>query len=459
MEYTLGGMTDEQVWELIKWFVQDSLQTGEINLENWDDWDAIEKSDLSKRKCGYDLFTQILYRAHMRFIQAAEEGHCNTRHNLSLRTPRSKVFASPAKPEGPRTVLAPDTIDFGGDNIVIDTCKAVPETQPLDIDDDLFLDEQKADPDEFDIEKDNFKTPQSLQAKTKRKSNKGKRNMEETEEADVMLRAKYPVLDQVKSTKDSVACVTPSFRKGLFGTGPSPDFRCKSDHTTSEEETESPSLFSIKSINRKRTNETLDSETGEDENNDFAGPKLSPKNRKKKIPKTNKWELEVSDETLSQKKKRENLKQGSLDGFLSGKVGARLRANEDEDLQRAIEMSKKESIREPLSTINDSYNDIPEPVQTSPGKAVVRGKARKLLQGFSCQDCAKWYEDADLSEAQLQKLLDKCSKHRSDHPPPADSPKFRWELDIRGDRECDRTQVGPPLMTRERRRALRNAKQ
>ena len=76
--------------------------------------------------------------------------------------------------------------------------------------------------------------------------------------------------------------------------------------------------------------------------------------------------------------------------------------------------------------------------------------------GFACDDCEQYYKNANLTDEQLQKLLQKCSKHRATIVPDPVSPKEMWELDITG--PPDKTQVGSPLKTRERRKMYRQQK-
>ncbi|KAJ8920027.1 hypothetical protein NQ315_011677 [Exocentrus adspersus] len=48
---------------------------------------------------------------------------------------------------------------------------------------------------------------------------------------------------------------------------------------------------------------------------------------------------------------------------------------------------------------------------------VVRGKARKQLHGWSCQQCKDFYGNMKLSPDELQKKLDDCSRHRYKYRP------------------------------------------
>ncbi|XP_028135656.2 uncharacterized protein LOC114330511 [Diabrotica virgifera virgifera] len=61
---------------------------------------------------------------------------------------------------------------------------------------------------------------------------------------------------------------------------------------------------------------------------------------------------------------------------------------------------------------------------------VVRGHARKLLNGFSCLQCREFYAGMNLSPTELQKRLDECSKHRYKYQPPEDTYPGIWDLTI-----------------------------
>ena len=88
------------------------------------------------------------------------------------------------------------------------------------------------------------------------------------------------------------------------------------------------------------------------------------------------------------------------------------------------------------------YNNLP----------VKKKSEREKLKGFACANCEEYYKNANLTEKQLQDLLQKCSRHRATIPPPMTSPKEMWELDISG--PPDKTQYVSPLKTRDRRKLL-----
>ena len=126
------------------------------------------------------------------------------------------------------------------------------------------------------------------------------------------------------------------------------------------------------------------------------------------------------------------------------------------------ERKKAEARKEPRTPLkklleDNSLDEIPsKPSANEPnfkyvGSPVRKRAERKALPAFECHECRNYYAGANLTEEQLRDLLQKCSKHRRRNPPPPDSPKVCWELEIREDNSQDKTQVGPPLRTRKRR--------
>merc|ERR1719419_136838 len=232
--------------------------------------------------------------------------------------------------------------------------------------------------------------------------------------------------------------------------------------------------------------------------------KMGSKKRKTPaIAASNRWGIEVSDLTASQVKKHEGLKQGKItDAFRkgggpSGATDQRVKKEtaEDTDLQRAIELSKQEHLaaeraasasvkneeagkvkRRPLSPLNshdDSFNVVPE-ARAPEGKVLGKAARQKLLVGHECRECNEFYEDMDMPEEEIAKLKDKCSRHRSkkdrlEKSPTTgvfrlpdsqlfDSPRERWEIEMKEDRDGnmpEKTQLGSPLRTRRVRREER----
>ena len=134
--------------------------------------------------------------------------------------------------------------------------------------------------------------------------------------------------------------------------------------------------------------------------------------------------------------------------------------------------------REPLVGVMDSFNCVPDTLMIREAAAAgaasgehpnykfvgspIRKKAdrMKLLQGHDCKDCRNFYKGDNLSDSELADLLNKCSKHRSKYLPPPQqlSPQIRWNLELEEDGPNDKTQIGSPLKTRDRRKLLKTTK-
>ena len=62
-------------------------------------------------------------------------------------------------------------------------------------------------------------------------------------------------------------------------------------------------------------------------------------------------------------------------------------------------------------------------------KEVVRGKAeRGKLNGYTCEECEKFYGGEKITDEQRKKILDECSKHRHKSTPPPSTPDEFWEV-------------------------------
>jgi len=209
-----------------------------------------------------------------------------------------------------------------------------------------------------------------------------------------------------------------------------------------------------------------------------AEPKKVPKKSKSVKDAANRWGIEVSEITNSQKKRLQNQKQSKIDGFFKNPPPRQnsdfIRINHaDTDMERALKLSKAAEEEKNGDVENDQINstepleeDIDEKVdkeQAGPGFAyigeVVRTKeARQKLNGFDCRECGEYYQsklEEGLSKDQIMKVLNKCSKHRGYFKPPLTPEKF-WDADIvEGDPNSPRnkTQVGVPFRSRAKRRA------
>ncbi|XP_042871243.1 serine/arginine repetitive matrix protein 1-like [Penaeus japonicus] len=93
---------------------------------------------------------------------------------------------------------------------------------------------------------------------------------------------------------------------------------------------------------------------------------------------------------------------------------------------------RKVSLRKNKREFFDNSFDVVPQKNEEPGYAylgdVVRKRdARKQLQGWGCRECEKWYEHQDLDPEERQRLMNKCSRHRSKHNPVTNTPKHFWD--------------------------------
>ena len=231
-------LDEDDIWDLLKWFIADSFGSfDDINTENWDSWERIQASSLAKRKCGYDLIIQILYRAHMNFIECHEDQLHPSRHDaLAV---RDKAAAHPKKEP---KIYAPETMayDLEGkkdQNLALDTCTVVPETQTLEEPGETFVGEKEKDTNnkaarsktgkllqttaDLDLMQENIENP--WKRPPDRKSNgKSKKRAEASMDdgrKDAHVRSKYPTSDKVYATKGEA-----SSSEGIFGLGKSPTY-------------------------------------------------------------------------------------------------------------------------------------------------------------------------------------------------------------------------------------------
>ena len=144
--------------------------------------------------------------------------------------------------------------------------------------------------------------------------------------------------------------------------------------------------------------------------------------------------------------------------------------NNSNDLENRDNFDKHNSSqRVPLMDVMDSFDYVPDTMTIKNNQHLgnmpkfkfipspIRKKAdrMRLLQGHDCKDCRDFFKNDNLSETQLNDLLNKCSKHRSKCAPPPQSPQIRWNLDLEEDGPNDKTQIPSPLKTRDRRKLIR----
>ncbi|VEN41053.1 unnamed protein product [Callosobruchus maculatus] len=77
-----------------------------------------------------------------------------------------------------------------------------------------------------------------------------------------------------------------------------------------------------------------------------------------------------------------------------------------------------------------SPQGIPNKKQKVEAEPIVRGKARALLAGFSCQQCQDFYGKMNLSPEELKEKIDACSRHRYMYKPPPDTLPGFWDLTV-----------------------------
>ncbi|KAL3267687.1 hypothetical protein HHI36_006821 [Cryptolaemus montrouzieri] len=63
-------------------------------------------------------------------------------------------------------------------------------------------------------------------------------------------------------------------------------------------------------------------------------------------------------------------------------------------------------------------------------KETVRGKAKKKLKGWSCKECEQFYNGLNLTEAELEKKMNECSKHKNRFKPNEETMAGFWDLSI-----------------------------
>ncbi|XP_063973581.1 uncharacterized protein LOC135160690 [Diachasmimorpha longicaudata] len=99
----------------------------------------------------------------------------------------------------------------------------------------------------------------------------------------------------------------------------------------------------------------------------------------------------------------------------------------DGDWDTDVSMDKWTS--SPSKNLMDSFDAVPE--KKNPNFAykgpVVRGKSeRAKLKGWSCKDCQAYYENMNLTEEEMKKRMDQCSRHRSKYNERYNTPPGFW---------------------------------
>ena len=195
-----------------------------------------------------------------------------------------------------------------------------------------------------------------------------------------------------------------------------------------------------------------------------SGGLAQPSKKAKAMKITNKFGISVDPPSLSQAEKLKARKQQKVSSYFSGNQKSK---SSESDMQKALRISKEtadkeESIRRRkiLAELDDSFDKLPEKEPKLPdlgykyAHPTVRKKEdRKELQGFECADCIGWFEGEDMTEEEIRAKIQKCSKHRAKFAPRRSrSPQDMWKIGIESDEEKERTQIGPPLRTRRRKK-------
>ncbi|KAL3315425.1 DNA endonuclease rbbp8 [Cichlidogyrus casuarinus] len=66
-------------------------------------------------------------------------------------------------------------------------------------------------------------------------------------------------------------------------------------------------------------------------------------------------------------------------------------------------------------------------------------EGRRKMIGITCNECYEFYKDEDLTEEEIQKKVQQCSKHRVHHKAPPSTPDGFWDLDL--------SAIEPPAMS------------
>ena len=258
----------------------------------------------------------------------------------------------PDENAGRRKVCAPETID--GRTAVHETEQALHDDTAKDS---IEKEESPHHPppnqffsnlqrDEPDVVNDSFQLSAPSSKIKKKNRDKPKSKPKKDDERDLATRAKYPTLDTFL-TASPVANETSS--KGVFGEGDSPPFR-QNEATATEDEDfidkASPSILSRNKTARNRVANKGDWFQCHEEN---AG--VEDRKRKKTTPGT--------------RKRNQTTKQGKNVSF-KGKMPAPKRfSGQDDDLQRAIKLSKEEAERHPMLEFSEQDDDLLQAIEMS----------------------------------------------------------------------------------------------
>ena len=200
----------------------------------------------------------------------------------------------------------------------------------------------------------------------------------------------------------------------------------------------------------------------------------------KNVKAENKWGLEITDITASEKKKIRNRKQSTLDRYMGASAekggGSKVRGRlYDSELEKAKQLSMESFRKEKQMNggaspkEDDSELGVDGTAKAGgPGYAYVNEPVRKQeerrkLNGYDCSECREYYRaklEEGMTEEEVKRLMNRCSRHRAVHKPALTPDKF-WDPDIiegNPDSPRNKTQAGSPLKSRSQRRTKEDQK-
>ncbi|XP_015121975.1 DNA endonuclease RBBP8 isoform X2 [Diachasma alloeum] len=135
-------------------------------------------------------------------------------------------------------------------------------------------------------------------------------------------------------------------------------------------------------------------------------------------------------ETSSRGMQKENATRKRLpedDGLVDKATDKIFDMDVDGDWDTDVSMDKWTS--PPSKKLMDSFDVVPEkkdPNFAYKGPAVRGKNERAKLRGWSCKDCQVYYENMNLTEEELKKRMDQCSRHRSKYNEKYNTPPGFW---------------------------------
>ncbi|XP_036358061.1 uncharacterized protein LOC115210247 isoform X2 [Octopus sinensis] len=103
-------------------------------------------------------------------------------------------------------------------------------------------------------------------------------------------------------------------------------------------------------------------------------------------------------------------------------------------------VSEESNTQDNDCSITDSFDRCPWKKKDYPYAydTVVRKKHdRRLLNGYTCQECVEYYKTKGLSAEEISKQIGDCSKHRAKYKPP-NTPEHFWSVGFPDTEECEK---------------------